>query len=126
MPVTMSVCTDFFGLRRGCTTMGGLAVCDLKLDGGVSDLEAVPQGAFDIRQNIAALGHRHFSDGDVACEGVRLRTEAPDMEIVHVENAVDRRHGLTDLSEFEVARRAFEQNIQRLANDADRAPEDHR
>src|ERR1700761_9001866 len=98
MPVTMSVCPDFFGLRRGCATMSGLAVGYLKLDGGMGDLEAVTQGAFDIRQNVAALGHRHLSDGDVAGECVRLRAEAPDMEIVHVENAVDGGHGLANLA----------------------------
>ena len=106
--------------------MGGLAVGDFELDGGVSDLEAIAQGTFDIRQNIAALGHGHFGDGDVAGERMRLRAEAPDMEVVHVEDTIDGGHGLANFAELQVAGRAFEQDIQRLANDAGRTPEDHR
>jgi hypothetical protein len=122
---TMSVRTNGLGLRRRGATMGGLAAGNFELDGGVSDLEALTQGALDIGQDIAALGHRHFGDGNVAGERVGLRTKAPDMKIVNVENAVDRGHGLTDLTKLEVARSAFEQDIERLANDTDGAPEDH-
>ena len=73
VPMTMPVCPDFFGLRRSGTTMGGFAVRDFELDGGVGDLESVAQRALDIRQNITALGHRHFGDGDVAGERMGLR-----------------------------------------------------
>ena len=36
-----------FGLRRGGAAVGGLAADDLKLDGGMGDVEAVAQGRVD-------------------------------------------------------------------------------
>ena len=47
------------------------------------------------------------------------------MKVVDVEDAGDLFHGRANVGEVEVARRAFEQDVEGLADDADGAPEDH-
>ena len=47
------------------------------------------------------------------------------MEVMDVEDALDGLHGLADRTELQIAWCAFEQDIERLADDADGAPEDH-
>jgi len=85
----MIVGADGFQLRRGGAAVGGLAAGDLKLDGGVGDVEAVAQSALDVGEDATAFRHRHLGDGDVAGECVGLRAEAPDVKIVNVEDAAD-------------------------------------
>ncbi len=60
------------------------------------DVEAVAQGAVDVFEDIAALGHGHLGDGDVAGEGVGAGAERPDVQIVDIEDAFDGLHGLAD------------------------------
>ena len=60
-----------FQFRWGAAAVGGFAAGDFELDGGVGDVEAVVEGAFDGGEDFAALGHGHLGDGDVAGEGVR-------------------------------------------------------
>ena len=50
--------------------MEGFAAGGFELDGGVGDLEAVAEGAVDAVKDVAALGHGHLGDGDVAGEGM--------------------------------------------------------
>src|ERR1700677_1216969 len=56
---------------------------------------------------------------------MRLRTQAPDVEIVDIEDAGDRLHRDADFAELKIAGCAFEQDVERLADDADGTPEDH-
>ena len=108
---------DGFGFRRGGAAVGGLAADDLKLDGGVGDVEAVAQGRVDGIEDGSGAGDGHFGDGDMAGEGVRCRAERPDMQVVDVEDAGDGVDGGANVGERECARRAFEQDVERLAND---------
>lgn len=78
--------------------VGGLAAGGLELDGGVGDVELVAEGAIDGFEDVAAVGHRHVGDGDVAGKGVGVGAERPDVEVVDVEDAFDRLHGLSDLT----------------------------
>lgn len=47
------------------------------------------------------------------------------MKVVDVEDAGDGLHGVADGSELQITRRALEEDVEGLADDADGAPEDH-
>jgi len=47
------------------------------------------------------------------------------VKIVDVEDTFDGLHGFADCAQLKVARRAFEEDVERLADDADGTPEDH-
>ena len=123
--VVMVVSADGFEFGWSRAAMSGFAAGDLELDGGVVDVKAVAEGGIDAGEDVAALGHGHLGDGDVAGEGVGVRAEGPDVKVVDVEDAFDGLHGLTDCGELEAARRAFEEDVEGFADDADGAPEDH-
>ena len=78
--------------------MGGFAACGLELNGGVGDVKAFAERAVDAFENAAALGRRHLRYGDMAGEGVRLRAETPDVQVVNVEDAFDCGHGFADFA----------------------------
>ena len=94
--VVMIVSAYGFQFGWGAAAVGGLAAGGFKLDGSVGDLEAVAESAVDAVEDAAALGHGHLGDGDVAGEGVRVRAEAPDVEVVDVVDAGDGLHGVAD------------------------------
>ncbi len=96
-----------------------------ELNGGVVDVEVVFYHGVDFKQDAVALRGRDVSDGDVAGEGVGLGAEAPDVEVVDVEDAFDRLHVLADMAEGEAARCAFEEDVEGFADDIDGTPEDH-
>ena len=89
MPMMVAVYPDHLKLRRSGAAMRRLTAGRFKLNSRVSDVEALTQGTVDTNQNVAALGHRHLGDGDVAGERMRLRAKTPDMQIMDVEHAVD-------------------------------------
>ena len=106
--------------------MGGLAAGGFELNGCVGDVKALAKSAVDAFENAAAFRHRHLRNGDVAGECVRLRAKTPDVQIVNVEDAFNCGHGITDLTQLQVAGRSFEKDVEGLANDCDGAPENHR
>ena len=61
----------------------------------------------------------------MAGEGVGLGAEAPDVEVVDVDDAGDLFHRGAEICQVEVAGCAFEQDVEGFADDADRTPEDH-
>src|SRR6266849_57128 len=103
VPMVVPVRADSLQLRRHAAAVSGFAAGGFKLNGCVGDVEAVAEGAVEAFENAAALGHRHLRDGDVAGEGVRVRAETPDVQVVNVEDAFDGGHGVSDLAELEVA-----------------------
>jgi len=66
----VAVRADGFEFGWSATAVGGFAAGDFELDGGVGDVEAVAQRVVDAGEDVAALGHGHLGDGDVAGEGV--------------------------------------------------------
>jgi len=94
--VVVVVGTYGFQFGWGAAAVSGLAAGGFELDGGVGDLEAVAEGAVDAAEDGAALGHGHLGDGDVAGEGVGVRAEAPDVEVMDVEDTGDGLHGVAD------------------------------
>ena len=125
VPMTVRVAAgDGFGRRDAAFQVPATDV--LELDGGVADLVALAEQLVELDENAGACGWWNIGDGHVAGERARLRTEAPDVKIVHVEDALDGFHAGADLRERTTARRAFEQDVEGLAHDADAGPEDER
>ena len=65
------------------------AIGVFELDSGVVDVEVLPGEGVDLEQDAVALGRRNVVDGDVAGEGVGLGSEAPDVKVVDVLDALD-------------------------------------
>jgi hypothetical protein len=61
----------------------------LKLNGRMVDAEIVVQALLHISQNPFTYGWRNICNCDVAGERVRLRTDAPAVEVVNVIDAFD-------------------------------------
>ena len=74
--------------------MGRLTSRRLKLDGRVMDVEAIAQTAVDLCQDGGALRRRHLRNGDMAGQCMRLRSQAPDVEVVHIEYSFNGLHRL--------------------------------
>src|SRR5579859_6501760 len=96
-----------------------------ELDGGVVDVEAVFGERIDFEQDAIAFGGWDVIDLYVAGEGVGLRTEAPDVQVVDVDDAFDGLHTGADFVEGEAARGAFQEDVEGFADDVGGAPEDH-
>jgi hypothetical protein len=75
--------------RGGAVGFGQDALHVFELDGGVEDVEAFAEDVVDAAEDGVALRRRHVVNQDVATEGTGFGTEAPDVEIVDVDDAFD-------------------------------------
>src|SRR5437660_12618320 len=115
-----------FGFAHGDdAAVGDFAFDVLELDGGVDHAKVVVQDLFHVAQNALARGGRNVGDGDVTGEGVAFRANTPDVQVVDIIDALDLADGGFEAIEFHAARRALEQDVHGLAQDADRRPQDH-
>jgi len=55
-----------------------------ELDGGVVDMESATENAVYVSQNRIAFRRRHIFDQHVATQRVRLRSQAPDVQIMNI------------------------------------------
>ncbi len=97
--------------------MGGFAAVGLELEGGVGDVEAVPEDVLDGLKDDGAVGDGHLPGierfhGDVAGEGDGAGAEIPDMEVMDVGDTGDGLHDAADIFEGEVPRGAFEEDVE--------------
>src|SRR3954468_11915308 len=106
--------------------VGDGAVLVLELDGGVADVEVVFEHMVEAVEDGGALRGGNVGDGDVAGQGAGLRAQAPDVEVVDIEDAGYRLHVGADVIEVDAAGRAFKEDVEGFADDADRGPEDER
>src|SRR5215831_174436 len=114
-----------FPLSQGHhAAVGDFAFGVFELDGGVVDSKVFVQAIFHIFENAFAGRGGDVGDGDVAGEGAGFRSDAPDVQVVHVVDAFDFANGAFHVFDLETARRTFEQNVQRLAHDAEAGPQD--
>src|SRR5688500_15235487 len=60
----------------------------------------------------------------MAAERVRTRSQCPYMYVMNVEDAGDIAHGIDNRLQVEPSGQSFQQNIERFANNIDRAPDD--
>jgi len=122
VPVAVVVSGHFFNGDNAA--VGFFAACVLKLDGGVADLEVVFEDVVDLDEDAGALRRGNVVDEDVAGEGAGLGAEAPDVEVVDVEDALDLFHAGAYCRQGDAAGRAFKEDVEGFADDADAGPED--
>jgi len=95
----------------------------LKLNGGVADAKVLAEQMIELDQNACALRRGNIGDRHMTGQSARLRAEAPDVQVVHIDHALDGFHAGANFSDGAIARRAFEQDVERFAHDADAGPE---
>ena len=110
--------------RNGAAIFRNRAADVLELHGGVVNVEAVGEHVVQAPQNDVARGGRNVVDQHMAAEGMGARTETPDVQIVDVQHAIDASHRRGDFLQSYAARKTFEQNIQRFADDVPSRPDD--
>ena len=108
--------------RDGAPALGDGTAHVLELHGGVRDVEALGQDFVDAPQDAVAGGGRDVLDQHMAAQRVRARPEAPDVQVVDVQDAVDRAHPGGDILEVNPPRQALQQDVERLARDVPGAP----
>ena len=80
---------------RDHDSTGSVALGVLELDRSVMDF--VPaQNIVDALQDRVARRRRHVLDEHVAAQSMRARTQAPDVQIVNIDHAVDATNRLRD------------------------------
>src|SRR5208337_3079791 len=107
-------------------TMRRLAHHVFQLDRRMVDAKPLAEFFVDLAENGVALRRRHVRNLDVCREGVILRSDAPQMQVVHVADAGNRPHRGLYCFQVDAARGALEQNVQRLADDAYARPQNQR
>src|SRR5258707_1112158 len=100
---------------------GALGV--FKLDSSVIDVESAKQVVHPVQDGIA-FRSRHVFDQHVTTQRICARSEAPDMDIVNVDHADDLPHRAGHFRQFQPARKAFQQHIQRFLDDIPGTPND--
>ncbi len=113
------------GLRRDRVARAGGAggvLGGLDLEGRMADAEAPGHGLLGPPQDIP--GFRLRSHRQVGAQGHELRGDRPDVEVVDVEDAVDRGQGRPDGPGVDVGRGALHEDVDGVADEPGRAPED--
>src|ERR1035437_9096564 len=95
----------------------------LQLERGVRDLVALGQDAIHRAKDRARLAHWLIADEDVSTGRSNRRRDAPEVQVVDIEDAWDRAHRGLDRSGVEVSWGRFEQDVDRLDNDLPTRPE---
>ncbi len=114
----------FDGAGRVAAALGLGAVGGFELDGRVVDAEAVLKGVIHFLEDRAGLGQGAVADGDVAGQGVGVRGEAPDVEVVDAEDAGDLLDRGADFRDLQAFGRALEEDVEGFPDDAGAGPED--
>src|SRR5208283_3519807 len=96
----------------------------LELDGGVADLKPFAEQRVEVQENARAFRRRNVGDGDMAGQSAGLRAQAPNVQVVNVDHAVDGFHAGANLFERNAARHAFEKDVEGFADDAYARPQD--
>ena len=75
--------------RRSNAALQRLTADMLELDSRVVDLELPVESILKANENACALRRRNIGDRHVACEGARVRAEAPDVQVVNIDHAIN-------------------------------------
>ena len=95
MPMMMHMHLHF--LDRHHAPMRNLAINIFKLNRRVSNVKAIMQCRLDLLQNPVAFRRRNIRNRHVARQRMRLRSQAPDVQIMHIFNAANPAQRLTNL-----------------------------
>src|SRR6202012_5736970 len=74
----------------------------------------------------SAFRGRDVIDGDVGAQGMGLRTQTPYMQVMHIFYPINGLQGNPYLRQRTTAGRTLEQDVERLAHNRQRAPQDQR
>ena len=125
MMVLVIVMIVILPYRDGAAVLGDGATEVLELNGGMSDMETLGEHAIQPPQHAIALRRRNIGNPDVATQGVRVRSEAPDVQVVNIEHALDVLHGGGHISQTDAAGKPFQEDVQRLPDNIPGCPDDH-
>ena len=75
--------------RNDATDPRNRAAGVLKLHRGVVNVEALAEHVIQPVEDVFALRRRHVGDEHMTAQGMRVRSEAPDMQVVNIENTID-------------------------------------
>src|ERR1700676_3249421 len=95
----------------------------LKLDRRMNNAEIMRQAFLHVSQDALTDRRRNVCDRNMTRKRVTLRADAPDVKIVDFIYSFDRPDGRLDLFQLHTPWRAFEQNVERLAHDAEAGPQ---
>src|SRR5579872_485805 len=109
-------------LHRNHAAREFLAANMLELHGRVTDMKMIAQHVIEFHQNTSALRGGDVGDRHVTGQRARMRSEAPYMQIVNIYNTLHRLHAGPNLAQRDSARRALEQDVEGLANNAVAGP----
>ena len=87
------------------------------------DVEFAEQFIHALEDGIA-LRWRHVFDQHVTTQRMGVRSEAPDMNVMDFDYAVDLTHRSAHFAEFQPTRKAFQQHVQGLLDDIPSRPND--
>ena len=87
--VGVSVLVSFVGFEQGRTGVRDVADSIFELHGGVLDVEFFAEQIANVVEDDAAFRRRDIGNGDVHGERAAVGAEAPDVKIVHVDDAFD-------------------------------------
>ena len=88
------------------------------------DAEAVAHHLLDAVEHLVAAAVAAIVDPHVAAEGRQARGDAPDVQVVHLDDPRDGADGGAHLVEADARRGGFEQHVRRLADQAHGADDD--
>src|ERR1041385_4064498 len=108
--------------RRHDAAVGDVADHVFELNGGVIDTKAIAQLVPNLQQDALAGGRRNVSDADVAGKRVRIRADAPHMQVMDVVYPGDGGEGGGNVFQFHAAGRALQQDVKALAHYAKGGP----
>src|SRR5579863_1953130 len=83
-----------------------------KLNCRVLNGEMIAQNVIELEQDAGALGWGNIGDADMTGERMAVGAEAPDVQVVDIQNAVDFLHASPDLTERNAARRALQEDVE--------------
>src|SRR5579883_2674587 len=106
----------------GAGAVGQEAANMFELNGRVMDMEKAAEDAIDVPQNRVAFRGRHILNEDVTAQGVRFRSQAPDVQIVDVDDAGDLANGARDIGELQAFGQALEEDVDGIPEDVPGRP----
>ena len=105
---------------RDHASVRDLANLVFELNRRVEDVELVGEALIEPLQDRLTFRGAQVGDANMAGERMSFAANTPHMQVMHVDDALDRLHSLRHPIEFDTARGAFQQDIEALADHAKR------
>src|ERR1700686_1039120 len=109
---------------NGTAALGDGATYVLELNRRMGNVEMLRQHGVQAPQDGVAGGGRNVLDEDVAAQGVSARSQAPDVQIVNIQDPFDCTHPRRHFPQADAARQTLQQDVERLPDDVPCGPDD--